>query len=688
MTTLTQQDYLPEQDVWEEGVYMLKETDPVLGGIAGIDNLPLKHLANRTRYLKKQVEIGEKKRELAFKELTKPDGYKFIGRCKSIDELRTIRPTEHGQRILVDAYHSGGTTGGGEFIADLQDMSTPDDGGVCIINNNNTRWKRVYDKLSISDFGADPKAIANNNAFIDMANSVGYIRVPVGIYKLSTLTIMSPIYFDVGAAITGDSGQKITISSRIHASPQYIFRGDATYKFEHTQSQGEDSRQAHVAWFGAQVVAGSNIEQSDYIQKALDAFGNAREGELIFDVGNYYVTKPMFVPRCVKIKGAGQRRTVFKVGRDGFDVFTTREQGCRFEDIQFEIRGYDVRKQGYYINIQHDKCDIIDVSCGEAVHNIGVFGHNCRINKIMAVFGHQIDGGSIIDVQASNCKINDVQSLSGFSPSSIINIGGNVAANISGADVDGVFSVGHGALVTFDASTSSITRSSAKGLKHNGYSSLKPEYAVRVHTSDAYGIDGIILDDILISSHALNGMLFEQRGTGQIKNVSLTNIIIQGSSGIGIKFDESKHKSITGILLSDTVNVQERAMPIVIAGKPSLNIAPTVDVNTNNCIAYDLSLNNNTASIINFRRHIYTGMLFMTAGSVAHGQFIIRAAPSPSLISITKSDNVRAVVGDLSGTTGSAGSITLGVQDGMLSVENQTGATQRVTIGLITGVAV
>lgn len=154
MTVLTKEDYLPEQEVWEEGVYMLKETDPVLGGISGIDNLPLKHLANRTRYLKKQMEKGEEKRELAFKELVKPDGYKLVGRCKSIAELRTIRPTEHGQRILVDSYYEGGTTGGGEFVADLQDMITPDDGGVCIVlDGNGGRWKRLSDTLHVDDFG-------------------------------------------------------------------------------------------------------------------------------------------------------------------------------------------------------------------------------------------------------------------------------------------------------------------------------------------------------------------------------------------------------------------------------------------------------------------------------------------------------------------------------------------------------
>lgn len=620
-------------------------------------------------------------------QLSAADGYKYIGRCKSIAELRTIKPTYHGQRILVDAYYEGGTTGGGEFVADLQDLDTPDDGGICIVGNEGIRWKRVIiDKLSVCDFGADLKTISNK-AFIDMANAVGYINVPVGTYKLSTLTIPTPIYFDTGAAIIGDNEQIITFTDRIYAAPQYIFKGDASYNFRHTAQKGENSRQAHVAWFGAKVVASNDIDQSKYIQKALDAFGNAREGELIFDVGNYYVTGPMYVPRCVKIKGAGQRRTVFNIGMDGFDVFTTKEQGCRFEDIQFEIRGYKVRTSGYFIKILHEKCDVIDVSVGNAVNCIGVFGHNARINKIMATFGYYIpDGGSVIDVQASNCKIYDVQSLSSFSPETIINIGGITMQNISGTDISSIFSIGNGSLITFNASTSSITRASAYALKHNGFSEERPNFAVKL-VANNYTIDATVIDNVIISSHALNGFLFEQIGSnGYIKNINLSNIIIQGKEGIGFKFNENNNMHISEVILSETVKMNERDIPLLINGKPKIRVSPLSDTNTNNCIAYDLQLDNNSARTIDFRKSIYTGMLWLSVGVTYYGLFVIRAAVSPHLKVINKSENIREVIGELTGVSGEIGNITLGIQDGKLSVENRTGVTQRITVGLITGV--
>ncbi len=47
---------LTETAQWEAGIYQLETTDPVVGGPDGVDNLPHKALANRTQYLKQQVE--------------------------------------------------------------------------------------------------------------------------------------------------------------------------------------------------------------------------------------------------------------------------------------------------------------------------------------------------------------------------------------------------------------------------------------------------------------------------------------------------------------------------------------------------------------------------------------------------------------------------------------------------------
>lgn len=47
---------LTETSAFDEGVYQLELTDPVIGGPNGISNQPLKNLANRTRYLKDTLD--------------------------------------------------------------------------------------------------------------------------------------------------------------------------------------------------------------------------------------------------------------------------------------------------------------------------------------------------------------------------------------------------------------------------------------------------------------------------------------------------------------------------------------------------------------------------------------------------------------------------------------------------------
>ncbi|MGC0153077.1 hypothetical protein ACPRNU_11500 [Chromobacterium vaccinii] len=47
---------LQETPFWEAGIYQLETSDPVLAGPDGIDNLQGKQLANRTAYLKQQVD--------------------------------------------------------------------------------------------------------------------------------------------------------------------------------------------------------------------------------------------------------------------------------------------------------------------------------------------------------------------------------------------------------------------------------------------------------------------------------------------------------------------------------------------------------------------------------------------------------------------------------------------------------
>ena len=50
---------LVETPVWEPGIYQFEQEDVVLGGPEGLDNLPGKQLANRTVWLKQEIESAQ-----------------------------------------------------------------------------------------------------------------------------------------------------------------------------------------------------------------------------------------------------------------------------------------------------------------------------------------------------------------------------------------------------------------------------------------------------------------------------------------------------------------------------------------------------------------------------------------------------------------------------------------------------
>ncbi|WP_234838752.1 hypothetical protein [Sinorhizobium medicae] len=88
-----------------------------------------------------------------------------------------------------------------------------------------------------------------------------------------------------------------------------------------------------------------------------------------------------------------------------------------------------------------------------------------------------------------------------------------------------------------------------------------------------------------------------------------------------------------------------------------------------------------TAFQIVLGRQIFSGLAIVTAGSLEMGIFGIRAASSPAASGNRIADaNVVAVTTALTGTTGTDGNITLGVQDGVLYVENRVGSSQNISL--------
>jgi hypothetical protein len=76
---------ISETNQWDAGVYQIEETDPVQGGPNGVDNQPHKNLANRTQYLKANLD------SLASEISAARNGYANLGAKLTALETQTLQ---------------------------------------------------------------------------------------------------------------------------------------------------------------------------------------------------------------------------------------------------------------------------------------------------------------------------------------------------------------------------------------------------------------------------------------------------------------------------------------------------------------------------------------------------------------------------------------------------------------------
>lgn len=166
---------LPETPVWEEGIYQLETTDPVQGGPDGVDNLPNRQLANRTVYLKKQIdELGAPARTVA-----------------SIAELRALTATNRPVQVL--GYYAAGDDGGGLFV--WKAASTAEDNGGTVIRPDSVsagdpgRWERILGPFVTPQmFGARADGVTDDSAAIQAAlQAHSWLVLPNGNYVLESV---------------------------------------------------------------------------------------------------------------------------------------------------------------------------------------------------------------------------------------------------------------------------------------------------------------------------------------------------------------------------------------------------------------------------------------------------------------------------------------------------------------------
>ncbi|MDX1006762.1 hypothetical protein GOE08_07665 [Sinorhizobium medicae] len=525
-------------------------------------------------------------------------------------------------------------------------------------------------------------------AIAAMAAALGFVRFGAGSTLVDAdITIDVPIEFQMGAYITAAATRTVTITEVIDSPKQHIFRGDGSFILAHDSDSGEPARQVHASWFGA--FPGSNtVDQAPAIQKAFTAMGNSRESKVEFDIGNYTMMTGVTLTRAGWVMGSGNRRTVFLVKGDGFDVFATGHTACRFSDIQFENHPDNVSaRTSPFIRIEHDFCVIENVFAQEAFNQIivGEGGNNCAIREFNMVWRtYPFTAGSTgILVRGSGCNISGVYSnySSGGGPESLIAVGKGASGNVSAPRINNVSYICASTGVLVHGDSIIVSRGQINDINYRGATGNAPQ-AVKFLTTGSGGIFGFSVDDVTINGTATADIAFQCNGSGDLKQITVDNVFSSGTTGNGIEFIRTAGL-LSDIVIGATVNTRSRANPFSFSGSTTgIRIDPRAMAGGDAAaVFFRGSVADGTAFSITLGKQIFSGTVIITAGTTHMGIFGIRAASSPAVSANKITDaNVVAGTAALSGGAGVAAKLNLGVTDGVLYVSNLTGSAQNISL--------
>lgn len=551
-----------------------------------------------------------------------------------------------------------------------------------------TLGERFSDVVNVRDFGAKGDGITDDTEAISaMATSAGRLVFPSGIFACNTLNIVVPVFFLPGGELSVNDGAVVTISSSIEAGKQKIFGGAGRVVLAHdnVENTGENARQVHAAWFGVFPFPLPVADQGPAIQKICDSVGDERESEILFDIGNYYVDSSVAVPRACAIVGKGQRRTVFKTRKEGFPLFKTNQIACRFKGVQFEIvqsafSATQKMRLSPFIEIAHEMCDLQDIAVGHSFENIVIKGERCKVDGVIASFSGRLGvGSSVVKVAANDVSVRNVfcGTSSAAGVDSVVLICPE-ASNISSILIDNVSSIMASKCVSVQAKNARASNVRITNIRHNGFTSDKPAAIVEMVASGQGSISSVAIDGVLTSGYCDSVVFLD----GAVSHVLIDNVSSTGAAARGVQISGA----VSDVVVSDTVDLRECSVPFDVDRTASrIQISPVAE-GGRTAVSKSFVVNPGGAYKLDLRRTVLGGMAALTSNASDFALFVLRAAKSnPHATPIASSSAIAYASTALTGSTGAAGKITIGMEDRTLYVENRLDSARTFSFSLLDG---
>lgn len=569
-----------------------------------------------------------------------------------------------------------------------------------LLGESSTYLRILGDKLdelpSVKDFG--PAGTGNgvtsdHLAAIAMGQALGYIRFSRGNYVLDTCQLDWPVFYDKKASTKVNSGQTVTITQAVSSPKQFIFKGDGLYNLTQVETgSGEDVRYVHASWFGAFPSAVNSGDQAPAINRGFASMGNARESVMDFDIGGYVMSSQATITRGGWVKGAGSRRTVFKFNADGYIGFIDTVAGlAKITDCNFElIPGTVSNRSSPFVQFNGNESEFYNVRMGETEKGIVVTGNSARIYNIAAAYGSNKPSGSdLIHVKGGNGHVINKVNLatsSAFGPEMIIRVGGDGNLGINYVNISDVYHMTPSITVGVKAAGDNISGVFASRLQYHGFAGTPPAQMVLLETSGSATLDNVSVDHIQGSSRSIAMVTVRQGSTGAMRRIAIDGVQDRRTDGNGIELIRTAGV-LDDVSVGARVQLKTRTNAIYRSGTlGEIRVAQGVENDSSSQVGKKASIPDDGVFQISLGKSVFSALVSISsvAGStINYGLYAVRAANSPAVSSISQTATMATATAVLSGTTGVDGRITLGVTDGVLYIENRSGAAINVAVSII-----
>lgn len=550
---------------------------------------------------------------------------------------------------------------------------------------------KMREGASIKDYGpagTGNGATSDHAAALAMGAALGYIHFSRGNYVLDTCTLDYPVSFAKKANVTVNVGQTVTIRAPVSSPKQNIFKGAGNIVLtQNDAAAGEDVREVHVSWFGAFPSLGDLSDQGPALRKLFTAVGN-RESIAQFDIGGYVIDSPVPITRAGWIKGAASRRTVFKSTLDGFPLFVDSPAGlAKITDCNFEIPSGATTRNSPFIEFFYNEYELYNIRLGQSKKGIVATGNAGRISNITAAYGaNQGSGSDLIQIKGgSGIDIEKIQLLtsSNFGPESIVRVGGVGHLGVGNVNIRNIQHITPSISVSVEAFDLNISGVFFDGVQYSGFAGTPPAQIIKLETSGAGSLDNVNIGKIQGSTRSIAMVSCLQNSSGSMRRIVIDGVQDRRTDGNGIELIRT-NGILEDVDIGSGVQLKTRANPVYRSGTlGSVRVAAGVEKDSSPVISKFANILDDSVYVCALGKSVFVAgvkLLCATGASFNWGDYIVRAASSPAAFGIQQSSAMTTALTALTGTTGTVGKITLGVTDGILYVENRSGATINIAM--------